>query len=132
MGDAPVLVKSLKDMKFKFVSVGGNTVIALSSDNKIMTWSKASRWISVKNSPVIIQPRRIVFSKVAAGDEHVLALTGGGVVLSWGIGTNGKLGHGDANDVEKPKMIESLSGIKFKQIACGKDSKISHPSLPYF
>ena len=31
----------------------------------------------------------------------------------------GKLGHGDANRVYKPKSIEALSGVQFRKVICG-------------
>ena len=44
----------------------------------------------------------------AAGRMHSGAVTGEGHVLTWGEGTSGKLGHGNAEDLSAPTRVESL------------------------
>ncbi|CAG2176954.1 unnamed protein product, partial [Oppiella nova] len=58
---------------------------------------------------------------VSAGQEHVLALTMSGRVLSYGRGSRGQLGHGDVENVdeESAQLIDALDGIKVKAIAAG-------------
>uniref|UniRef100_T1GKR3 RCC1-like domain-containing protein n=1 Tax=Megaselia scalaris TaxID=36166 RepID=T1GKR3_MEGSC len=51
--------------------------------------------------------------------KHCLALTTDGEVFSWGEGEDGKLGHGNRMSYDRPKLIESLSGIGIVDIACG-------------
>lgn len=36
----------------------------------------------------------------------------------------GKLGHGDTNRVYKPKIIETLSGVHVRKVACGSQSTL--------
>ena len=57
-----------------------------------------------------MQDRRIV--SVATSNQHSLALSADGEVYSWGGGSYGALGHGDAGDRSMPSWIESLSRIK--------------------
>lgn len=42
-----------------------------------------------------------------------------GNVYSWGEGEDGKLGHGNRVNYDRPKLIEALSGIGIVDIACG-------------
>lgn len=42
-----------------------------------------------------------------------------GNVYSWGEGEDGKLGHGNRVNYDRPKLIEALSGIGVIDIACG-------------
>jgi hypothetical protein len=46
---------------------------------------------------------------VVCGWRHTVAITERGNVYSWGRGTSGQLGHGDAVDCHTPKRIEILS-----------------------
>lgn len=50
-----------------------------------------------------------------------------GTVLSWGDGSNYKLGHGDTSDQSTPKRIESFaaSGIRIVDIACGEQHSMA-------
>jgi len=47
-------------------------------------------------------------SQVAAGEAHVVVLTGGGEVWTWGRGRHGALGHGDFEDQDTPKQVRSI------------------------
>lgn len=40
-------------------------------------------------------------------------------VFSWGEGEDGKLGHGNRLNLDKPKMIDALRSKKIREIACG-------------
>ncbi|XP_057860903.1 ultraviolet-B receptor UVR8 isoform X2 [Cryptomeria japonica] len=65
---------------------------------------------------------------IALGSEHSLALTEDGEVLSWGLGENGRLGHGYESSMFRflgvlseytPKLIKSLEMFKICRIAAG-------------
>ncbi|CAG2112099.1 unnamed protein product [Medioppia subpectinata] len=66
---------------------------------------------------------------VSCGQEHVLALTDTGRVLSYGRGSRGQLGHGDVEDVvggggdgREPvgaRLVDALDGVKIKAVAAG-------------
>lgn len=40
-------------------------------------------------------------------------------VFSWGEGEDGKLGHGNRLNLDKPKLIEALKNKRIRDIACG-------------
>ena len=62
-------------------------------------------------------------SAVESGDNHVVAATRDGRVFSWGVGKNGRLGHGkNDRDQAAPQEIESLRGRTVLRIACGPTS----------
>jgi len=42
-----------------------------------------------------------------------------GEVYSWGLGNNGRLGHGDKKNFSVQTLIQSLKGKSVMQIACG-------------
>lgn len=56
---------------------------------------------------------------VAAGYESSLALTADGVVLSWGRGALGQLGHGSCDSQLKPKEIEAFKWKPIRAITAG-------------
>ena len=41
------------------------------------------------------------------------------MLLTFGSGTNGCLGHGGYTDVTKPKIVEALLGFTVLQLSCG-------------
>ena len=60
--------------------------------------------------------------QIAAGNQHVLALTDEGEVFSWGLGKMGRLGLGDTCDRNIPTKVELSE--KVTQISAGYDSSI--------
>ncbi len=57
--------------------------------------------------------------KVSLGDEHALALTSNGLVLSWGRNDCGQLGTGGEVSRASPHVVRALSHARFVEIACG-------------
>jgi len=60
-----------------------------------------------------------VWSQVACGYWHTLAVTEQGLTYSWGSGEAGQLGHGAKDCFDCPKQIEALSHIRMESIAAG-------------
>ena len=56
---------------------------------------------------------------VSAAANHSHALTAGGAVWSWGEGSFGMLGHGDAQDQSLPKKIEAFAGQRVVAVSAG-------------
>ena len=57
--------------------------------------------------------------QVACGIRHTLALTSRGEVYSWGLGANGRLGHGSERTEPVPRLVERLRGRHVRQVSCG-------------
>ncbi|KAJ1611420.1 putative uvb-resistance protein uvr8 [Cryptosporidium canis] len=76
-------------------------------------------------SKVVSRPMRVKglegekVIQVSCGDYHTGCLTDDKKALTWGLGLQGRLGHGDTQDVFTPKLIESLAGLPIKEISCG-------------
>ena len=47
-------------------------------------------------------------ANVSCGSEHAACTTSEGIVLTWGNGANGKLGHGNCRNVTTPSPVRSL------------------------
>lgn len=54
---------------------------------------------------------------MATGENFSLALSEKGEVFSWGINSDGQLGHGHKSDLKIPKKIDFK--LKVVDIACG-------------
>jgi len=62
--------------------------------------------------------RRVV--AVSAGPGHSLAFTADGAAWSWGRGSDGRLGHGNAQFQLLPKKIEALAGRRVVAVSAGR------------
>ena len=64
--------------------------------------------------------RRVV--SVSIGSEFSSALCDDGRVYTWGLGSNGRLGHGDLKSVSQPRLIQTLmfdNDARVVQVAAG-------------
>ena len=62
--------------------------------------------------------------EITCGNDHSICITASGEVYSWGLGTNGQLGHGDKLSQKIPKLISYFSNNKktAKSISAGKNN----------
>ncbi|XP_023645360.1 ultraviolet-B receptor UVR8 isoform X2 [Capsella rubella] len=58
-------------------------------------------------------------SMLACGGAHVIALTSGGKVFTWGRGSSGQLGHGDILSTSLPKPVSFFDDCVIIQAAAG-------------
>ena len=58
---------------------------------------------------------------MSAGGAHSLAITADGAVWSWGVGTWGRLGHGDEQRQLLPKKVEALAGQRVVTVSAGSE-----------
>ncbi|PON67481.1 Regulator of chromosome condensation 1/beta-lactamase-inhibitor protein II [Parasponia andersonii] len=58
-------------------------------------------------------------SLLACGGAHVIALTSGGRVVTWGRGTSGQLGHGDTMNSPNPKLVMLLESHFVSNVSAG-------------
>uniref|UniRef100_A0A6J0UG79 non-specific serine/threonine protein kinase n=1 Tax=Pogona vitticeps TaxID=103695 RepID=A0A6J0UG79_9SAUR len=61
----------------------------------------------------------VTIKNVACGDLFTACLTDRGIVLTFGSGSSGCLGHETLVDVSQPKIVEALLGYEIMQVACG-------------
>ncbi|XP_053320365.1 RCC1 domain-containing protein 1 [Spea bombifrons] len=64
-------------------------------------------------------PSRLQARKLVLGNEHVVMLTADSMVLAWGAGRHGQLGHGDLEDVLEPRIVDALHGVAMSDVAAG-------------
>ncbi|XP_020622823.1 X-linked retinitis pigmentosa GTPase regulator-like isoform X2 [Orbicella faveolata] len=66
-----------------------------------------------------LKPEKV--NMVAAGRNHTIVSTESGKLYSFGCGSDGQLGHGNCENSQVPKAIESLNDQQYKMLACGSD-----------
>lgn len=69
-----------------------------------------------------LEGKRLV--SVSAGRVHSISLTSNGEVLTWGSGTNGRLGLGSSVDEAEPAFVECLEGFEVLQAIAGFDHNL--------
>ena len=52
---------------------------------------------------------------LTCGFEHCIALTASGLLVSWGYGASGSLGHGNFTSYTRPKLI-TTNGLNTKRV----------------
>lgn len=124
----PQLVTSLIGKRPQKICCGTDHSAVLSSDGDLFTFGDGSNGRLGLGPEEIFPyskiPRPIVniankVLNVDAGFDHMAACTDVGTLWTWGYGANGRLGHGDEEDVWQPKQITSMSGAFVVQVACG-------------
>ena len=128
----PKLVYFRNNIKIRSLSCGFFHTLALTEERNVYAWGSSKYGCLGKYLPEN-QPTPLLIEtdldnqkfteiiQIAAGMYMSLALNDKGKVFSWGLGNNGRLGQGDENSIEKPKVIQYFveNDIKIKQIACG-------------
>ncbi|XP_078010923.1 serine/threonine-protein kinase Nek8 isoform X2 [Phascolarctos cinereus] len=61
----------------------------------------------------------VTVKHVACGDLFTACLTDRGIIMTFGSGSNGCLGHGSFTDLSQPTIVEALLGYEMVQVACG-------------
>ncbi|TMW57041.1 hypothetical protein Poli38472_002966 [Pythium oligandrum] len=60
-----------------------------------------------------------MLADVDCGDDHAMAITEQGYLLSWGNGKDGRLGHGTEDSRESPRLVKALFHKRIVHVACG-------------
>ncbi|XP_022248106.1 serine/threonine-protein kinase Nek8-like isoform X2 [Limulus polyphemus] len=121
------------DTEIVSISLGRTQMAGLTRDGRVVLWKTKEKEdttgttqakISISDSsvfyPVFLEEKAGVhIVQIVCGNLFTLLLTDRGILLSFGSGSNGCLGHGDYNDVSQPKIVEELLGVDVKAVACG-------------
>ncbi|XP_056632300.1 E3 ubiquitin-protein ligase HERC2 isoform X1 [Diorhabda sublineata] len=124
----PILSDYLSQLKPTHIAGGSKSLFIVSQEGKLYACGEGTNGrLGLGHNNNVPTPRPIPFlsqyviKKVAvhSGGKHAMALTLDGKVFSWGEGEDGKLGHGNRLNLDKPRMIEALKSKKIRDIACG-------------
>ncbi|KAF8791481.1 Ultraviolet-B receptor UVR8 like protein [Argiope bruennichi] len=122
----PVLTFLRLQVNVIAVSCGALHTLAL-TDFGLFGWG-SSRFgqLGMGELQQTVQPRIVesllaeTIVKIECGQYHSVALNADGRVFTWGWGVHGQLGHGNAEDIVFPKVIESLRKKTIVSICAGQ------------
>ncbi|KAJ8985747.1 hypothetical protein NQ317_014400 [Molorchus minor] len=117
----PVQSECLSQLRPIHIAGGSKSLFIVSQEGKLYACGEGTNGrLGLGHNNNVPTPRPIPFlsqyvvKKVAvhSGGKHAMALTLDGKVFSWGEGEDGKLGHGNRLNLDKPRMIEVLRSKK--------------------
>ena len=114
------------------VQCGKWQTVALTAAGEVFSWGWAGSFFSPNalghgDKQPCPHPKRVEALQgsrvrgIAAGEEHVLALTEEGQVWAWGKGEFGRLGLGGSGNQLSPQRVDALtgSGLEVASVVCG-------------
>jgi len=95
------------------VAMGGRDVLGFMTEEHIL-------------SPELLS-RKIQIMEVSCGNRHTGIVTKGGLLLTFGFGGGGRLGHGDQNTSLEPTVVEYFveRNTFITKVACGRDHTVA-------
>ncbi|KAJ6243532.1 adp-ribosylation factor 1 [Anaeramoeba flamelloides] len=114
-------IDKFENKKVEMVSCG-SLCATLLVEGKIFNIDFLSRKSNNLKIEEILFPKNIEIFEIYSGANYTLAIDQYSQVWSWGVCSNGELGHGESvQSITKPKLIETLDyeKKKFLKIACG-------------
>ncbi|XP_070541547.1 uncharacterized protein [Ptychodera flava] len=103
-----------EEIKLRSIVSGELHTVAVTDDQEVGE-------ITHINNSLIFRPLpfQTAVNQVCCGKEHVLILTLGGDIYTYGLGSRGQLGHGTTEKELKPRVVEALQGVTMATIAAG-------------
>ncbi|XP_041729154.1 serine/threonine-protein kinase Nek8 [Coregonus clupeaformis] len=114
------------------VALGRTQKMGVTKSGRLITWEAPSVGSGEPTLPDAVeqmQPQLIsrflegqsgvTIKSVSCGDLFTTCMTDRGIIMTFGSGSNGCLGHGNFNDVTQPKIVEALLGYELVQVSCG-------------
>ncbi|TVU51026.1 hypothetical protein EJB05_02429 [Eragrostis curvula] len=124
----PTCVQSLVDYNFHQLACGQNITVALTTSGHVYTMGSADNGQlgnpkADGKQPCLVKDRLAseLVEEISCGASHVAVLTSRSEVYTWGMGANGRLGHGDLNDKKTPTLVDALKDRHVKSISCGSN-----------
>ncbi|KAJ3590234.1 hypothetical protein NHX12_008188, partial [Muraenolepis orangiensis] len=93
------------------VSLGRTQRMGVTKSGRLITWEAPSVGCGEPGLPGGVDAMQPQFISRFLEDR--------GIIMTFGSGSNGCLGHGNFNDVTQPKIVEALLGYELVQVACG-------------
>lgn len=125
----PKILEAFSGLDIESVACGEYHSCAVSLSGHLYTWgdgASRSNQLGHGSEASHLMPRRvnghlegIHVTYVSCGPWHTAVVTSGGQLFTFGDGSFGALGHGDREDVNIPRVVETLKGVRTVRVACG-------------
>lgn len=119
------------DTQVTEVSAGRTQKAAVTKNGRLLLWespacvSEADCAGANDSAHVAFIPRflegqsAVTIQHVSCGDLFTACVTDRGILMTFGSGAYGCLGHGNYNDVTQARIVEALLGCEIVKISCG-------------
>ncbi|KAD2393486.1 hypothetical protein E3N88_40463 [Mikania micrantha] len=122
----PTCISALIDYNFHQLACGNTMTLALTTSGHVYSFGSNS-YGQLGNPqcdgklPALVQDALVgeFVEEISCGAYHAAVLTSRSEIYTWGMGANGRLGHGDFEDRRTPTLVESLKDRVVKSISCG-------------
>jgi len=115
---SPKFVGQFLDVKVKQVSCGQNFTVVLNAKGEVWSFGEAqvgqlgqgrcSKQLQPKITIAKDPVDGAIFSEIACGWSHTLAVTSAGSIYSWGFNEYGQLGLGHKKSVFYPQLVKDV------------------------
>lgn len=109
------------------VTCGNDFSACISESGRLYTWGRNTFGnlghgdTEQRNTPAIVTAlSELAIIDVSCGAKHMMAVTSGFKIYSWGNGGNGRLGHGTNIGSASPLPIERLFNVNIMSVSCGE------------
>lgn len=123
---APVPVQTPAGVSITEFSMRSNASMAVGSDGKTYSWGANLNGQlgdgTFNNRPtpgLVTTPAGVTFTRLSAGDGHMLAIGSDQKLYAWGSNVNGELGDGTATLRTLPVAVHTPAGVTFSQVSAG-------------
>lgn len=122
----PQRVDVLVGLCVRKLSLGTSHSACLVEDGRVFSWGYGGDGrLGHGHDGDVLVPKPIAglhgmdIEVVVCGELHTAALTNKGQVFTWGLGKDGRLGHGARDSEFVPRLVSALSNKTITQVACG-------------
>ncbi|KAL2325740.1 hypothetical protein Fmac_024798 [Flemingia macrophylla] len=122
----PTCVAALAEYSFSQIACGYTMTVALTTSGHVFTmgsttYGQLGNPMSDGKVPILVRDKLVgeFVEEISCGAHHVAVLTSRSELYTWGRGSNGRLGHGDTEDLKTPTLVEALRDRHIKSISCG-------------
>lgn len=104
------------------IAAGSNCSLALTELGHVYFWGVTKALADAAMKPQLVDAlanNQHVVTHIGAGPAYVGCSTAGDKTVVWGQGPYGELGLGTKKSSTKPSFVDSLTGVKVLDMACG-------------
>jgi alpha-tubulin suppressor-like RCC1 family protein len=105
------------------VSAGNDHTACVTTDGTLFTWGRGTDGrlghgnIAISRSSPVQVGALTNWAQVSAGSDHTACVTTAGTLFTWGLNTDGRLGHGNAISRSSPVQVGALTN--WAQVSAG-------------